>query len=66
MGKILKTSAEGRKCSYPDCTHSLSIYNHEVYCHLHLDAMAEKQKLKFLPTVPLDVETHKVGDDFSV
>jgi len=47
MGKkMLKTSAEGRKCMFPHCTHILSIYNHEVYCHIHRDQMAERQKLK--------------------
>jgi len=46
MGKTLKTSAEGRKCIFPCCKHILSIYNHEIYCHVHRDQMAEKKKLK--------------------
>ena len=49
MGKMLKTSAENRKCVFPDCTHTLSIYNHEDYCHIHLDRM------------PLDEKKHKVS-----
>jgi hypothetical protein len=47
MGKkMLKTSADGRKCMFPGCTHTLSIYNHEAYCHVHRDLMSERQKLK--------------------
>jgi hypothetical protein len=49
MGKILKTSAEGRKCTFPDCTHILSIYNHEAYCHIHLDNMPQDKKPKISP-----------------
>jgi hypothetical protein len=49
MGKMLKTSAENRKCMFPDCTHTLSIYNHEDYCHIHLDRM------------PIDDRKHKVS-----
>jgi hypothetical protein len=37
MAKTLKTSAPGRKCMFPHCTQILSIYNHESYCHVHLD-----------------------------
>ncbi len=44
MGKILKTSAEGRKCMFPHCTHILSIYNHKSYCHIHLSQMPQEQK----------------------
>jgi hypothetical protein len=35
MGKMLKTSADNRKCIFPKCTQTLSIYNHEAYCHIH-------------------------------
>jgi hypothetical protein len=24
---------------FPHCTHILSIYNHEDYCHIHLDRL---------------------------
>jgi len=44
MGKMLKTSAEGRKCMFPHCNRILSIYNHEAYCHRHLDQMIKEQK----------------------
>lgn len=44
MGKYLKTSPEGRKCQFPQCSQTLSIYNHEVYCNLHLDKMPQKLK----------------------
>ncbi len=37
MSKMLKTSADNRKCIYPNCTHILSIYNHGTYCHIHRD-----------------------------
>lgn len=52
MGKMLKTSAENRKCLFPGCNHTLSIYNHEDYCHIHLDMMplGKGQKHK-VPTV---------------
>jgi hypothetical protein len=46
MEKKLKTSANDRKCMFPGCTHILSIYNHEIYCHVHRDQMAEGQKHK--------------------
>jgi hypothetical protein len=52
MTKSLKTSAEGRKCMYKNCTHTLSIYNHDAYCHLHREQMAEKQKPKILEIAP--------------
>ncbi|MDD5459125.1 MAG: hypothetical protein PHF37_07015 [Phycisphaerae bacterium] len=47
MKKPLKTSAEGRKCSFPLCERTLSIYNHETYCHVHRNQMSEEQKNKF-------------------
>ena len=37
MQKMLKTSADGRKCKFPHCARILSIYNHEAYCHIHRD-----------------------------
>ena len=46
MGKALKTSAEGRKCLFPHCKRILSIYNHEVFCHVHRYQMSQEQKLK--------------------
>ena len=46
MGKKLKTSANDRKCEFSGCKHILSIYNHEKYCHVHRNRMAENQKLK--------------------
>ncbi|MDH4240351.1 MAG: hypothetical protein OEW48_12385 [Phycisphaerae bacterium] len=46
MSKKLKTSANDRKCAFLGCKQILSIYNHEIYCHVHRDRMAESQKLK--------------------
>ena len=46
---MLKTSAIDRKCSFPGCTKTLSIYNHEIYCHIHLEKMAQKEKQIALP-----------------
>lgn len=46
MGKQLKTSADNRKCKYPDCKQILSIYNHATLCHVHRDKMAENPKTK--------------------
>jgi len=48
MGKTLKTSANDRKCMFPQCEHILSIYNHETYCHIHRDKMSQEQKVKIL------------------
>jgi hypothetical protein len=58
MTKSLKTSAEGRKCMFTDCTQILSIYNHEAYCHQHREQMAEKQKPKILEVAPLSAVVH--------
>ena len=49
MVKILKTSADGRKCMFPHCTRILSVYNHNAYCHIHLDQMLQEQ----IQVVPL-------------
>jgi hypothetical protein len=34
--KKVRTSCKGRKCKFPHCKQTLNIYNHEIYCHLHL------------------------------
>jgi hypothetical protein len=44
MAKILKTSPVNRKCAFPGCKHTLSIYNHQEYCHIHLDRMPLDKK----------------------
>jgi len=49
MAKKLKTSAEGRKCAFPGCNRTLSIYNHEEYCHMHRDKMAQGVQLQKIP-----------------
>jgi len=41
MDKPLRTSESGRTCAFPRCTHVLSIYNHETYCHIHRNQIAE-------------------------
>lgn len=43
MQKTLKTSPEGRRCTFPRCKRLLSIYNHEAYCHVHRDQVARAQ-----------------------
>jgi hypothetical protein len=49
MGKkMLKTSANDRKCTFPHCTHILSIYNHETYCHIHREQVSHGQKPEIL------------------
>jgi hypothetical protein len=45
MSKAMKTSAEGRKCSFLNCNRTLSVFNHEAYCHSHLYQMSEEQKI---------------------
>jgi len=47
MNKV-KTSYKGRKCRYPHCTHILSIYNHEDYCHIHLGQLPYERSVKVL------------------
>jgi hypothetical protein len=67
MSKVLKTSAQGRKCMYPGCTHNLSIYNHDCYCHQHRDEMAEKQKPKAIKIDTRrteELEINEAGDGF--
>jgi len=46
MKKMLKTSAEGRKCIFPNCTRILSIYNHKDYCNIHWDKIPQDKKPK--------------------
>ncbi len=46
MTKILKTSLEGRKCKFPNCQRILSIYNHQAYCHVHLEQVSADEKPK--------------------
>ena len=51
MNKVLRTSASGRKCTFPQCTHVLSIYNHEAYCHIHRGRVPQEEK----PKLPLSL-----------
>ncbi|HTZ11228.1 MAG TPA: hypothetical protein VMD04_02465 [Candidatus Margulisiibacteriota bacterium] len=44
--KKVKTSPKGRRCKFPHCHHTLSIYNHEAYCHVHLSGTLPKHKAK--------------------
>ncbi|MHB8154638.1 MAG: hypothetical protein ACYDFR_01100 [Candidatus Omnitrophota bacterium] len=44
--KKVKTSLKGRKCKFLHCKHVLSIYNHELYCHVHLGLLAYDDKPK--------------------
>lgn len=46
MAKTLKTSPEGRKCTFPRCKRLLSIYNHQPYCHIHQDMLARARMVK--------------------
>jgi hypothetical protein len=46
MSKLLKTSAEGRKCLFPQCKCTLSIYNHDGYCHVHREQSPQDPKAK--------------------
>jgi hypothetical protein len=54
MTKMLKTSPVNRKCAFPNCQHTLSIYNHQEFCHIHLDKMPQDKKHKIL-TLPVAV-----------
>ncbi|MHC4639764.1 MAG: hypothetical protein ACYTBP_16685 [Planctomycetota bacterium] len=46
MRKKLKTSANDRKCVFPGCKQILSIYNHEIHCHVHRDQVAQERIYK--------------------
>ncbi|MDH4241272.1 MAG: hypothetical protein OEW48_17070 [Phycisphaerae bacterium] len=46
MRKKLKTSADDRKCMFSGCKQILSIYNHQIYCHVHRDQVAQEQMRK--------------------
>ena len=46
MAKTLKTSVDGRKCAFPQCKRLLSIYNHEAYCHIHRNEVAQERMAK--------------------
>lgn len=46
MAKIMKTSAEGRRCKYPNCNRLLSIYNHQLYCRVHQEQAPAEVKPK--------------------
>ena len=44
--KATRVSYKGRKCKFSRCKHILSIYNHELYCHIHLVQMTADEKYK--------------------
>ncbi|MCU0651938.1 MAG: hypothetical protein MUC39_03240 [Candidatus Omnitrophica bacterium] len=44
--KKVKTELKGRKCKFPRCKHTLSVYNHEAYCHVHLGQGMDEPKQK--------------------
>ena len=44
MSTKILTSHKGRKCKYPGCHRVLSIYNHEVNCHVHLNRLLERAR----------------------
>jgi hypothetical protein len=52
MSKMLKTSADNRKCIFPNCTQILSIYNHDTYCHMHRDEAHHGQSIDNLKHNP--------------
>jgi hypothetical protein len=43
MTKILKTSAEGRRCTFLNCQRLLSIYNHQAYCRIHQEQLSAEE-----------------------
>jgi hypothetical protein len=44
--KKILTSHKGRRCRYPKCKRALSIYNHDILCHVHLNKQALEARLK--------------------
>jgi hypothetical protein len=43
--KKMKTEAQGRKCAFRDCNRTLSVFNHEAYCHLHRYQMSQEERI---------------------
>lgn len=37
LAKKISIEHKGRKCKYPGCKKSLSIYNHNTQCHAHIN-----------------------------
>ena len=46
MAKPIKVSSKGRKCEFPECEQTLSIYNHKTYCRKHWDKLPQDDKTK--------------------
>ncbi|MDP2943589.1 MAG: hypothetical protein Q8O36_08820 [Candidatus Omnitrophota bacterium] len=42
----IRTSRKGRKCKHPHCKQILSIYNHEVFCHVHHGQLPQELRSK--------------------
>lgn len=40
--KKIAISHKGRKCRTPGCKRALSIYNHSLNCHIHLNQLSER------------------------
>jgi hypothetical protein len=36
MAKKVTASRKGRKCKFRGCNRKLNIYNHDVFCHVHI------------------------------
>ena len=45
MVNKIKSFSRGRKCKYFGCTHILSIYNAEGYCHTHSGTPPKEKRL---------------------
>ena len=60
MGKILKTSLEGRICKFLKCSRTLSVYNHQAYCHIHRDTVSQKTLTKIPYHHPAQTDTSKM------
>ncbi len=57
----IKTSPMHRKCEYPLCKQTLSIYNHENYCHRHLSPTYWKDKINGEPVSESKGYAVKIG-----
>ena len=42
--KKITTAHKGRRCKFPGCKRILSIYNHDVNCHIHLNRLSERSR----------------------
>jgi hypothetical protein len=56
-----KTSPKNRICKYPSCNNRISIYNHELYCNVHLKAHCWEDRVD---GIPVNKIKHDITDSY--